>query len=390
METDDLDTCLKSLAINIQRNTTTEYATDVVNYMFAGLSTLSFIVVTTILFITHGRNKKIMRAQLGTGVLFFTGLVTVIANLSLRNGVFRTIYNVVIVAGFGTIIIVCGSIVLFKHPAENQVSLGFTTSTVSVIIFSITFPLSLMEMLAAMSAVKSGNSPKALEWFTAMFQKAIQAGIYHFSIRHMIPKNTGGASLYLKIVSLFNFSMWAISIVEGHEEMLCYINELIGGIGSGVSAVYAALVIDYRLLCSFLFAELAIQVDNWDSNQQLHSVTHTTDGGVSIQKVNFKVASSRYTGAGYMVGLAVVTSQFLNSLLYVEKGPTDVKPWVAVFGIIADVAVIFQGIMLFRMVCNLSFDCFAAYIAQPQWLCLIFNYPSLSLQEGIVSPYRRA
>ena len=91
----------------------------------------------------------------------------------------------------------------------------------------------------------------------------VQAGLYHYIIRHKVPERTrrGGASWYLKIISLFNFSMWTISVVDGNKGMQQYINTLLdGGFGSVLSAVYAALIIDYRLLCCFLFAELAFKV----------------------------------------------------------------------------------------------------------------------------------
>ena len=142
--------------------------------------------------------------------------------------------------------------------------------------------------------------------------------------------------------------MWTQSVVDGDKEMLLYIDNVLEDGGSVVSAVYAAMVIDYRLLCCLLFAELAIQVEGWDFTRQ-----HPVDNRVVDQQTGIisRVATSQYTGIGYMVGMTMIILQSLNALEYVIRdGKSAIGPWVAVFGILADVFVIILGMILFQMV----------------------------------------
>ena len=50
-----------------------------------------------------------------------------------------------------------------------------------------------------------------------------------------------------------------------------------------------------------------------------------------------------------MIGMIVAVLQVMNALQYV-KGGTVVGPWVAVVGILADVLVVTQGVILVTMV----------------------------------------
>ena len=144
-------------------------------------------------------------------------------------------------------------------------------------------------MLISSTPSREGAIGQNIYPCSGLIQKGVQAGLYHYVIRHKVPERTrrGGASWYLKIISLFNFSMWTISVVDGNKGMQQYINTLLdGGFGSVLSAVYAALIIDYRLLCCFLFAELAFKVGCfWDG-----------PGGVSSAGVEHKTGLELWRG----------------------------------------------------------------------------------------------
>ena len=65
------------------------------------------------------------------------------------------------------------------------------------------------------------------------------------------------ASWYLKIVSLFNFTMWLDSMVTNSDGN---IKKFFGQSFSIIDTANTALLIDYRLLCCLLFAEHALEV----------------------------------------------------------------------------------------------------------------------------------
>ena len=131
----------------------------IVNYIFAGLSGFSFLSITIVLFIMHWRNNEVLSTHTSIGVLFFAGLVTVVADMPLDNSTrFRNIFIVVLAVFFGTLVNVYGSYVFFQTPGNRQATLGFSTSSVSIIIFVITIPLLTMEVFAAISSVLAGES----------------------------------------------------------------------------------------------------------------------------------------------------------------------------------------------------------------------------------------
>ena len=66
-----------------------------------------------------------------------------------------------------------------------------------------------------------------------------------------------GATWYLKIVSLFNYTMWLDSMVQTSDEN---IKMMFGQGWSAINTANIALLIDYRLLCCLLFAEHAVEV----------------------------------------------------------------------------------------------------------------------------------
>ena len=57
------------------------YVNEVVNNVFTGLSSFAFLLITLPLIIK--RSQGIIDTTLGVGLLFFTGLVTVVAELCL-------------------------------------------------------------------------------------------------------------------------------------------------------------------------------------------------------------------------------------------------------------------------------------------------------------------
>ena len=316
------------------------------NYIFTGFSAASFSTLTIILFILARGNNLIIAIPSNIGMLLFCILVTMVADLSVNFGTFFNVYNLIVILVFGILVNVFGSQLFFKSPTRHERCLDVNRSSVGIIVWAITMPLSLMEMFLAVCMIKQHHYLLASVVIAALFQKIIQAGIYYFSITHKSPMN--GASFYLKIIAIFNFSMWLQSIADGNTTMNRYFLPIIKSSASVVSSVYAALLIDYRLLCFLLYIELAIEVDYWDddSHNIEHNRHHTSTPIWNM--IDFRVRASQYTGFGCLLGVAVIGVQFVNALQFSHNIP--VGPWVNIFGIVADILVICQGVALIKLV----------------------------------------
>ena len=89
-----------------------------------------------------------------------------IGNNGVTPVIIRNLYMTALVTGFGTIVNIWGSLVLFEMPADGEPSLGVSTSRVSSIICAVTVPLVIMELIAGVSAVKSSEVWRSTEWFS--------------------------------------------------------------------------------------------------------------------------------------------------------------------------------------------------------------------------------
>ena len=335
------------LALNITNSTAMVINVEI-NYIFATLSAISFLLLTVILFVYARGDDYFLGVPGSIGILFFCCLVTLVAELSMSMGMLFNIYVLVVTIGFGILNYILGSIYFFETPRRGERSLGPNHSSTSVIISGITIPLALMEMLLSIGALVKGKKLIAMVVLASLFQKVIQAGIYHFSLCHKRPWEDRyyGASWYFKIIALYNFTMWLQSLVDGNHTMHMYLTTFLKDNASVVSSVYAALIIDYRLLCLLLYIELAVEVDNWNQhlNNDQHERRHTATP--LWNKINFRVIAKQYTGCGYIFGLILVILQFINALQYAKIVP----PWSNIFGILADLLVICQGVALIKLV----------------------------------------
>ena len=129
-----------------------------------------------------------------------------------------------------------------------------------------------------------------------------------------------------------------------------------------MSAVYASLVVDYRLLCVLLYIELAMEVEDWDhaeTDQEGADNTSLRSGGsiissqssrIMVNPLEFRITASQYSGVGYLLGIFILLAQFTVALQFVrDDQQAAVGHWVNVFGIVADILVIVQGAVLVRL-----------------------------------------
>lgn len=81
--------------------------------------------------------------------------------------------------------------------------------SIGIIIWVITLPLSILELLFAIGAAKQApNNTYAAVMYTALVQKIVQASVYHFSLRHKVARADlrMACSWFLKIISFLKFA----------------------------------------------------------------------------------------------------------------------------------------------------------------------------------------
>lgn len=324
-----------------------------VDHIFAILSTTSFATLMILLVIHWIQRAHCQFIQYSNGILFFCSLVTMVADLSTlsKEKHFYYTYTLVTIALTGVTVNIVGSYVFFETPGRNMNYLcGRSYQSIGILIWGITIPLAMMEMFLAYCMLHKDNKDDKLSGVTTIatiFQKIIQVTTFFFGIRHKVPiVNKHGGALFLKIMAIYNFGMWLQSIIEGTAPMKRYLSDIIGGAEDIVASVYAALTTDYRILCSLLFAEIAIEVENW--TDQVESNNDDRIEQVPNTVVERPASYNACSGAGYICGFILVTMQFLNSLQFLKSDPAS--PVINVIGIVAEVSVVIHGCILLSMV----------------------------------------
>lgn len=322
------------------------------NIVFASLSAASFIILSILILIQSKKDEDFSFLPYSNGILFFCSLVTLVADFSMNKDEFYYSYTLSIIVLIGIFVNIIGSRALFRTPNPGEDSLcGINHASIGILIWGITVPLALLEMLMAFCMLRKDNSLFAFTIIATIFQKIIQVTIFYFGIRHKVPvANKHGTSLFLKVIAIYNFAMWLQSIIEGNNTMQEYLSEIMmDGTSAVVASVYAALTIDYRLLCFLLFTELAIEVDHSIENQDKIGISRQHRAtNQECNMLEFRIQASEYTGCGYVVGLVLLGTQCINALQFLKGNP--VTPIVNVFGMFADVLVIIQGVLLLTTV----------------------------------------
>ena len=143
--------------------------------------------------------QHIVETRFGIVVFFLGVLLTTITTLSsYKEKTVYAVYRLAMLSGCGIVLLVVGCAVLFEsypliRPLDDnhhrRLPVGYQHGSMGVIIWIITVPLSLLELLFAIGAAKQAPDPTyAAVRYTALVQKIVQAGVYHFSLRHKVAK----------------------------------------------------------------------------------------------------------------------------------------------------------------------------------------------------------
>ena len=301
--------------------------------------------------------RVLVETRIGIVVFFLGALLTTITTLGCYKDIeIYGIYSLFIKVLVGIITMACGVVILFEGQttdremddyAQPLIPIGHTHGSMGIVIWVITLPLCTVEMFFAIGAATKSPAPiyAAIE-FVSLTQKLVQASVYHFSLRHRVPKPMMrmGCSWFLKTISLFNFALWIDSIITTPTDNE-FVMKLFGNGFFVVKAAYNALIIDYRLLCCLLFLEHALELEDTRHSHieipydPLDEPQHG-DHFQASTSVNVEVA--HYSGYGYIIGVAFVGLQLVNGLQYLDF----VGVWSNVFPVMADIMVVLFGLIM--------------------------------------------
>ncbi|XP_057304633.1 uncharacterized protein LOC130641713 [Hydractinia symbiolongicarpus] len=326
---------------------------------FSTLSIATFTLTAILLFFYSQDDKNSLGTPTNLGILFFGCLTTLIADIIVHNIGQPLCYNTYMfikITGFGILIMLIAPRHLFTRPVmPEDEPIGAHHKSVSFIIWVITIPLVTLEIAATVvMSLPAVNIFSVFLNTVAILQKLIQAGVYHFSLRHQVPiaNKKCGASWFFKIMALFNFSMWMQSIIEAEKDFEVPLKEkFFLDILTVIGSTYSALMIDYRLLCCLLFLEHAYEIDYVDCHEHTKLTQNARDSASSYtnlpdESVSFYTRTKRMNRYGYLVGTLILLSQFLNALEYIHY----VGPWVNIFGVFGELSVLILGYMLIKQI----------------------------------------
>ena len=298
----------------------------------------------------------IVETRIGIVVFFLGALLAVITTLSsyTEKSVYIA-YLFFLLIFIGMVVLLVGSAVLFENASSDprlgdsceRLPVGHKHGSIGLIIWVVTVPLCILELLFAVCAAKHGPfEAYAPFMYIALVQKVIQAKVYQFSLRHKVAKRDMrmGCSWLLKIISVFNFAFWIDWIATSNSDN-DFVEHLFGNGFSVVKAAYNALLIDYRLLCGLLFLEHSLELMEVHTDRHGHELVDPEANEALMRDcysavVNVEISHS--AAYGYAIGSLLMSTQLIAGLQYLGY----VGNWSNIFPIIACVVVIVFGFLL--------------------------------------------
>ncbi|XP_068689783.1 uncharacterized protein [Montipora foliosa] len=227
---------------------------------------------------------------------------------------------------------------------KQQPSMGF-------VVAAITIPLIIVEcfLLAATWASKNLNDSFELSnpWslivsdkLVFLLQKIIQAITYCNVLRYKTfsARYIENAKFYFKILAFFNFIEWVDSQVnEDSDVQLSGENVVYEAWFDVFVTFYKALIIDYRLLCSLLFLEHALEDADGGADNNDGDATWTRSLNMQLRK---------HRNFGVLVGFTSLSAPIFCALYYVPK--LHMPAWVHAFSIAVNLAIIGFGVIFLK------------------------------------------
>lgn len=267
-------------------------------------------------------------------VLFLIGAIMVSVNVlnTSDNKTVMLYHRIVTAFVVGIVFVLLGAVRFFTKPTSSPSvrTLGEHEPSMGLVVTMITIPLNITELMILLGAEASKNATPRMQkdlWVLLLtddmiyiVQKFIQAGVYiwlrNTRAREPFREN---AQFYFRILAFFNFIQWVDTQVNVESDF--YLNRaraVYGGWFDVLEAMYKALMIDFRLLCSLLFLEHSMQIH------------HEIDGHAEAADVGNNETSSRIAvtttssdrqrkSVGFLIGLSCFLAPFFCAVQYVPK-----------------------------------------------------------------------
>ena len=341
--------------------------------ILVSLTSFLFILacITLCLYYKWRLCRHLVETRIGIVIFFLGALLAVITTLSsyTEESVY-TVYLFFLLIFCGMIVLLVGSALLFENASPDRsfddysredherLPVGHKHGSIGLIIWAVTAPLCMLELLFAVCAAKHGPfEAYAPLMYVALVQKVIQAKVYQFSLRHKVAKRDMrmGCSWLLKIISIFNFAFWIDWIVTSRIDN-DFVVHLFGNGFSVVKAAYNALLIDYRLMCGLLFLEHSLELMEVHRDRHVRELIVDPEANEALMQdcynavVNVEISHS--AAYGYAIGSLLMSTQLIAGLQYLGY----VGEWSNIFPIIACVAVVVFGFLLLSVNGN-ACDC---------------------------------
>ena len=358
----------------------TTIASRVIAALFAMLFYIAVFILSG-LGACYTRCSKLLSMP-ATYVLFLVGALVVSVNIFSNENELdvKTYYNTGLGVVIGHIYLIVGAILFFQKPPsctescrpvanqpciqhqhENLAILSRQQPSMGIVLALITVVLVVVETMLLASTVKNLESDDLINsWkfvladeVIHLLQKIVQAGTYGFLRRFRIPSDRFKEStpFYFKVLSFYNFVMWLDSMVNSDSDVdFTKAAQSYGPWFPAIETIYKALLIDYRLLCSLLFLEHALEIQE-DVNIEIEGINPPASPGEDEdldeheRYVTVSVCpmeSCHLTCAGYFVGLCcLILETVLTYFSNVHAGN-----WMHVFYIFFNVFLVVCEVLL--------------------------------------------
>ena len=299
----------------------TRFASQVITSSFSMLCYV-IVFVLSVLSVCFNSIRKSLASPARHIFFFIAGILTSVAVLNTWQGKPNvTCYHLTASAFLvGVVLVLLGAVLFFEKPRSpsDQATLGKHQPSMGLLLTIITLPLCTIGLLILIEEqAAKGEAWVVLVVNQAVFilQKVIQAAVYvwlrDFRVRESCREN---ARFYFEVLAFFNFIDWlntqaTLNTGFDVEQAKNFYGEWFGFL----FRIYKALLIDYRLLCSLLFLEHSIQVQNETADVEM------TDGGSSQIEISSTPINRHNRNIGFVVGFCCLLIPLICALHYVRK-----------------------------------------------------------------------
>ena len=299
----------------------TSFASQVITASFSMLCYV-IVFVLSVLSVCFKSIRKFLASPAFHIFFLIAGILASVAVLNTWHGKPNVICYHRTVSAFlvGVVLVLLGAVLFFEKPRSpsDQATLGKHQPTMGLLLTIITLPLCAIGLLILIQEQASkGEAWVVLVVNQAVFivQKATQAAVYvwlrDFKVRESCREN---ARFYFEVLAFFNFIDWlntqaTLNTAFDVEQAENFYDKWFGFL----YRLYKALLIDYRLLCSLLFLEHSIQVQNETADAEM------TDGGSSQIEISSTSINRQNRNIGFVVGFSCLLIPLICALHYVEK-----------------------------------------------------------------------